>query len=90
MGAGHFFGVLLLICGVLMATLCGLCTLAVIGVSLSAPADPQGYGGGAMIPIALLLGGLPAAFGGLMIFAGALLIRAAGRTQPPPSAPPPS
>ena len=86
MGAGQFFGALLLIGGILVALLCGLCTIAVIGVSLAAPAthDAQNYGGGAMIPVALLLGGLPTAFGGLMIWAGVALIRA-GRKAPPPT-----
>jgi hypothetical protein len=89
-GAGRFFGGLLVICGVLMALLCGLCTLAVIGVSLATPAthDAQNYGGGVMIPVALLFGGLPAAFGGLMIWAGVQVFRGAGKTPPaPPSAP---
>ena len=85
MGAGQFFGALLLIGGVLLALLCGLCTLAVIGVSLATPAshDAQNYGGGAMIPVALVLGGLPTAFGGLMIWAGVALIRAGRKPQPP-------
>jgi hypothetical protein len=81
MGAGQFFGALLLVGGVLVALLCGLCTLVVIGVSLTAPSDPQGYGGGGMVPIALLIGGLPTAFGALMIFGGVQLIRA-GRKAP--------
>lgn len=90
MGAGQFFGGLLILFGVLVALLCGLCTVAVIGVSLAAPAThgPQNYGGGVMIPIALLIGGLPAAFGGLMIWAGVQVFRGAGKTRPPPSTPP--
>ena len=54
---------------VLIAALCGLCTLLVVGVSVSAPdsGGPQNYGGGAMIPLALLLGGVPTVFGCLMI-----------------------
>jgi hypothetical protein len=77
MGAGGFFGALLIIGGALVAALCGLCTLLTIGVSLDAPATngPQNYGGGAMIPIALLLGGVPTVFGCLMIWAGIVLIR---------------
>jgi hypothetical protein len=86
MGAGKFFGWLLIVAGVLLAALCGLCTVLVIGVSLDAPASngPQNYGGGAMIPIALLLGGVPTVFGGLMIWAGVVLVRA----KPKPPAPP--
>jgi hypothetical protein len=89
-GAGQFFGGLLIICGVLMAVLCGLCTLAVIGVSLATPAthEAQNYGGGVMIPVALLFGGLPAAFGGLMVWAGVQVFRGAGKAPPtPPPAP---
>ena len=90
MGAGQFFGGLLIICGLLMALLCGLCTLVVIGVSVATPAthDAQNYGGGVMIPVALLFGGLPAAFGGLMVWGGVQLFRGTGKTRPPPSTPP--
>jgi hypothetical protein len=83
MGAGGFFGALLIISGVLIAALCGLCTLVVIGTSVSIPHDPQGYGGGGMIPIALLLGGVPTVFGGLMIWAGIVLVRAGRKAAPP-------
>ncbi len=86
MGAGQFFGVLLIAGGALLATLCGLCTLVVIGVSVATPAGngPQDYGGGGMIPVALILGGVPTIFGGLMIWGGIALLRS-GRdsTQPP-------
>lgn len=87
MGAGGFFGALLILGGVLVAALCGLCTLVVIGVSVSAPSDPQGYGGGAMIPIALLLGGVPTVFGCLMIWAGIVLIRNSRKAAQPPVKP---
>jgi hypothetical protein len=90
MGAGGFFGALLIIAGVLLALLCGLCTLAVIGVTVSAPASSgsQNYGGGAMIPIALLLGGVPTVFGCLMVWAGIALIRSSRKAaQPPPVKP---
>ena len=87
MGAGKFFGALLIVCGVLLALLCGLCTLAVIGVSVAAPASSgsQNYGGGAMIPLALLLGGVPTVFGCLMIWGGIVLVRA--KPAPPPVKP---
>ncbi|HLI65793.1 MAG TPA: hypothetical protein VKU90_05460 [Caulobacteraceae bacterium] len=89
MTGGQFFGVLLIAAGALVAALCGLCTLVVIGVSVSAPANngPQNYGGGAMIPIALLLGGVPTAFGGLMVWAGIVLVRSGRKTPPPPVKP---
>ena len=84
MSAGKFFGVLLIIGGVLVALLCGLCTLVVIGVSVSAPNESgsQNYGGGSMIPIALLLGGVPTLFGCLMIWGGVVLVRAKPASPP--------
>ena len=84
MNAGQFFGVLLIAVGALVATLCGLCTLVVIGISVATPSSngPQDYGGGGMIPVALLLGGVPAIFGGLMIWGGIALLRS-GRKAPP-------
>jgi len=73
----QFFGVMLIVVGLLLAALCGLCTLVVAGVSLSAPHDPQGYGGGGMVGIALLIGGVPTVLGAGMIFAGVMLLRSA-------------
>ena len=89
MGAGQFFGALLIIAGVLLALLCGLCTLAVIGVSVSAPASSgaQNYGGGAMIPVALLMGGVPTVFGCLMVWAGIVLVRSGRKPAPTPVKP---
>jgi hypothetical protein len=83
MGASGFFGALLVLGGVLVAALCGLCTLVVIGTSVSMPHDQQGYGGGGMIPIALLLGGVPTMFGCLMIWAGIVLIRSSRKPPAP-------
>jgi hypothetical protein len=89
MGAGGFFGAILILAGVLIAALCGLCTLLVVGVSVSAPdsGGPQNYGGGAMIPLALLLGGVPTVVGCLMIWAGIALIRSSRKPAPPPVKP---
>jgi hypothetical protein len=89
MGPAQFFGGLMIICGLLSALLCGLCTIAVIGVSVSAPVSHSGqnYGGGAMIPVALLLGGVPTAFGALMVWAGIALFRSRRTPQPPPPKP---
>jgi|HubBroStandDraft_1064217.scaffolds.fasta_scaffold808565_2 hypothetical protein len=87
MGIGGFFGALLILGGVLISLLCGLCTLAVIGTSVSSPSDPQGYGGGGMIGVALLLGGVPTVFGLLMIWAGIVLIRNSRKSAAP--TPPP-
>jgi hypothetical protein len=86
MSAGQFFGVLLIAAGVLIAALCGLCTVAIIAASVSTPSDPQGYGGGGMIGIALLLGGVPTLVGCLMIWGGIVLFRS-GRKPPPPVKP---
>jgi hypothetical protein len=85
----RFFGALLIVAGVLLAALCGLCTLVVIGVSLDAPANngPQNYGGRAMIPVALLLGGVPTVFGCLTIWAGIALVRSGRKPPPPPVKP---
>jgi hypothetical protein len=79
-----FFGVMLIALGGLMAGLCGLCTLVVAGVSLSLPQDQQGYGGGGMIPVALIIGGVPTVFGAVMIWAGIAVLRAANRAPPTP------
>jgi hypothetical protein len=83
MNAGQFFGVLLIAAGALVAGLCGLCTIAIIGVSVSTPggSGPQSYGGGGMIPVALLIGGIPTLFGCLMVWAGIVLFRS-GRKPP--------
>ena len=75
----QFFGVMLIIGGVLIALLCGLCTLVVIGISLSAPRDPQGYGGGGMVGVALIIGGIPTVVGGLLVWAGIAVLRSGRR-----------
>jgi hypothetical protein len=85
MSAGQFVGALLIVAGGLIAALCGLCTAVVIGTSVSLPSGGQGYGGGGMIGVALLLGGVPTLFGCLMIWGGIVLVRS-GR-KPPPSPP---
>ncbi|HVM99556.1 MAG TPA: hypothetical protein VMT68_05010 [Caulobacteraceae bacterium] len=84
---GQFIGVMLIAFGALIAGLCGLCTLVVAGVSLTAPHDPQGYGGGGMVAVALLLGGLPTLFGAAMIWAGIIVLRNARRAAQPPVRP---
>ena len=84
MGAGQFFGALLIVGGVLIALLCGLCTAVVIATSFSMPGGgPQNYGGGSMTGIALLPGGVPTLFGCLMIWGGIVLVRS-GRKPPLP------
>ena len=83
MGAAQFFGILLIVGGVLLAVLCGLCTLTVIGVSFASPGTLQAHNGGAMIPIALVFSSVPMAFGALMIWAGVVLVRTGRKSQPP-------
>jgi hypothetical protein len=87
MSAGGFFGALLVIAGVLLALLCGLCTLAVIGATVSAQALGGPHGGGAAIPLALLIGGVPTVFGCLMVWAGIVLIRSSLKSAQPPVKP---
>ena len=71
--AARFFGALLIVGGALIAALCGLCTLLFVGVGVSG-----GSGGGSgLVELALILGGVPTVFGGLMIWGGIALIRGA-------------
>jgi hypothetical protein len=80
---GQFVGVMLIVLGVLMAALCGLCTVFVSLASLDMPRDPQGYGGGGMVGIALILGGVPALFGLVMVWAGIAVLRGSRKQAPP-------
>jgi hypothetical protein len=78
---GQFFGVLLIAVGALIATLCGLCTLVFIGTSFAgAGSDRAAALSG--IPIFLLIGGTPTAFGAILIWLGILMVRR-GRRRPP-------
>ena len=83
MGAGQFFGELLIIAGALIAALCGLCTVVFIGASVASPSGGHELSSDGMIPLALLLGGVPTVFGGLMIWAGIALTRSSRKTPPP-------
>lgn len=69
-----FFGVLLIAVGALIATLCGLCTLVFIGGSM---VELQSNGSRALsgIPLFLLIGGTPTAFGAILIWLGAMMLR---------------
>jgi len=79
MTVARFFGVLLIAGGALIMVLCGLCTLVIIGASLveTGPRD-AGLSG---IPLVLLIGGVPTAFGALMIWGGIVLVRAKPSSQ---------
>jgi hypothetical protein len=73
-----FFGVALLSVGVLMATLCGLCTGIALIVSLGGGREGLSIAG-----MALIVGGIPFAIGLLLIWVG----RAVLRPVKPPAAP---
>jgi len=73
--AARFFGVLLIVGGALMAALCGLCTLLFVGVGVSG--GGQSGSGSGFVELALILGGVPTVFGGLMIWGGIVLVRGA-------------
>jgi hypothetical protein len=85
MGGAQFFGGLLILVGILIALLCGLCTVAVIGASVATPVSHggQNWGGGVMIPVALVFGGVPTGFGALMVWAGVALFRSRRTPQSP-------
>ena len=87
MTVARFIGALLIVAGVLIAALCGLCTLAFVGESIGRPSGGQEFSGDGMVPFALLLGGVPTVFGCLMIWAGVLLVRAGRKPAAPPVEP---
>ena len=63
-----FFGGILLAIGILIAGVSGLCTLVALISSLSD--GPMG-----MIPVALIVGGIPMLIGGGLIYAGLYFLR---------------
>jgi len=74
-----FFGVALLSVGVLMATLCGLCTG--IGLVVSVASGKEGPSIAAMV---LIVGGIPFGIGLLLAWVGRAMLR---QGMPPPAAP---
>jgi hypothetical protein len=76
----RFFGALLIVGGGLIALLCGLCTLVVIGSSLSSNSGE--FSGGGMVGVALIVGGVPTVFGGLIIWGGVAMVRGPRRRDP--------
>jgi alkylhydroperoxidase/carboxymuconolactone decarboxylase family protein YurZ len=70
----QFFGVMLIVVGLLMALLCGLCTLVIVGISLSNTVSVQAASNG-MIGVAVVIGGIPAVMGGLLVWAGVSVLR---------------
>ena len=71
--AGRFFGALLIAGGALIAGLCGLCTLVFVGIGVSGGGEQES----GLVVLALILGGVPTVFGGLLIWGGVALIRGA-------------
>ncbi|MGA0599499.1 hypothetical protein ACO2Q3_02195 [Caulobacter sp. KR2-114] len=84
-GAGRFFGVLMIVAGVLIAALSGLCTV-VFGLVVAGEAG-RGAGGqlAGMVVVMAIFGGIPFAFGVAAILIGRFLYRSSRR--PPPPAP---
>jgi small neutral amino acid transporter SnatA (MarC family) len=70
----QFFGWLLVCLGALMVLLCGGCTLVIWGISLYALIQTPNAGGfgqmGLLVLMSSMIGGLPAAGGGVLVWAG--------------------
>jgi hypothetical protein len=80
--AGRFFGVLMMVAGVLIAGLSGLCT-TVFGVAMTSEAghNPREVGG--LVVVMAIFGGIPFGFGVLAFFIGRFLYRSGRRPKPP-------
>ena len=63
-GVTRFIGAALMAIGGLIAGLCGLCTVGFLIAGVSSP------GGDGLIPLALVIGGIPTAIGVLLFVAG--------------------
>jgi hypothetical protein len=61
-------GGILLAMGILIAGASGLCSLAIL-------VDTGEYGGASMLPVVLLVGGIPFAVGVLLLLGGRVLLR---------------
>jgi hypothetical protein len=70
----RLFGWLLIAIGGLIATLCGLCTLAFVFIGVASSAQSSG-GGAGLVGLALIVGGIPIALGVGLIFLGRWLLR---------------
>lgn len=71
-----FFGWVILLIGVLIAGLAGLCTLSLVPSMLSGGNQMFGLG------VVIIFGGLPILFGVALVVAGIAMVRAA-RPKPP-------
>jgi hypothetical protein len=74
----QFLGILMIAVGALIAVFSGLCTLTLIGLSIA-----NGERAGDGIGPALVTGGVPALFGGIMIWLGSMLLRSGRKPRPP-------
>lgn len=81
-GAGRFFGALMMVAGVLIAGLSGLCT-TVFGVAMIGEAGHNSRDVGGLLVVMAIFGGVPFGFGVLAFFIGRFLYRSGRRPQPP-------
>ncbi len=83
MGATKFFGVMLIVVGVLMVVFCGGCTLiSVIASVLSGLSQPSAAAAGGIVTALIvvgIVGGLPTAAGAVLVWGGLKVVR-----TPPP------
>jgi hypothetical protein len=70
-----FFGACLMAVGALIATLCGLCTVAVSGSMLATGGGSGGVDPSGTVLILFLFGGLPTLFGVAVFGVGVWLVR---------------
>lgn len=82
--AGRFFGALMMVAGVLIAGLSGLCTV-VFGAAMTQEAghNPREVGG--LFAVMAIFGGIPFGVGVLAFFIGRFLYRSSRRQTPPVS-----
>mgnify|MGYP001766911062 CR=1 FL=1 len=73
----QFFGALLMGCGILVAGVSGLCTLLIVGSALLDTSTQGTPEFGAMIPPALLIGGIPLVLGVALFLGGRYALRSA-------------
>jgi hypothetical protein len=84
----RFFGWLLLMLGALMVVLCGGCTLTLWVVTILGASQTHGAPGSAAalvasgVAVVAVIGGVPAACGGLLVWAGWRILRPRKPRQP--------
>lgn len=79
--AGRFFGMLMMVAGVLIAGLSGLCTM-VFGVAMTGEAGHNAGAVGGLLVVMLIFGGIPFGFGILAVFIGRFLYRSSRKATP--------